>query len=45
MLQWVIRWCKKIIKAGIQWVGDQVLQQARPSHVAVVIGSFQIFAS
>jgi len=39
MLQRIISWCKKIIKSGVQWVENKVLQQTRPSHVAVLVGT------
>jgi hypothetical protein len=39
MLQRIIGWCKKVIKAGIQWVEHQLLQQTRPSRAVVIIGT------
>ena len=39
MLQRIFSWCKKILKAGVQWVENKVLQQTRPSQVAVVVGT------
>src|SRR4051812_33267068 len=38
MLQQIIGWCKKMIKVGVQWVENKLLQQTRPSKVVVVVG-------
>ena len=39
MLQQIIGWCKKMIKVGVQWVENKLLQQTRPSNVVVVVGT------
>lgn len=39
MLQRIIGWCKKMIKVGVQWVENKLLQQTRPSRITVVVGT------
>jgi putative transposase len=38
MLQRIIGWCGKMLKVAVQWVENKLLQQTRPSNVAVMVG-------